>query len=149
MDRRAFLKWIGVGGLASSLPVTIAACSNIATPKPPNAVTSSSHSQDDTYIKIGTVKSLEKTGRLRKKASGNSVLVVKDPNSPDTIHAFEPICTHQRCEVDWRNREKNIFCSCHGSMFSSDGTVIRGPASRSLKRYPIRVEGETIFVKVS
>ena len=150
MDRRAFLKWIGVGGLASSLPVAIAACSNIATPPQPNRDSlSSARSQTNGYITVGTVKGLEKTGRLRKKASGNSVLVVQDPNIPNTLHAFEPICTHQGCEVDWRKREKNIFCSCHGSTFNSDGAVIRGPASRPLKSYPVKIEGESILVKVS
>ena len=150
MERRAFLKWVGVGGLASSLPVAIAACGNIAaSPTPKNIDLNSSSGQNSGYVKVGSVKVLNTTGRLRKKTSGNTVLVVRDPNTADTLYAFEPICTHQGCEVNWRDREQNIFCSCHGSTFNADGSVIRGPASRPLKQYPVKVDGDAILVKMS
>jgi len=35
------------------------------------------------------------------------------------------VCTHQGCLTDIRNNE--FECPCHGSIFSSDGSVIRGP----------------------
>ena len=155
MDRRTFLKWVSFGWLASSLPVALTACnSRMAWLKQATNQSSAKaafqvNSQDDGFIEIGTVQDLEKTGRLlQKKLSGNSVLVVRDPVTPDTLYAFEPVCTHQGCQVDWRSNEQNIFCPCHGSTFYPDGTVLRGPASRPLKRYKVKVKENTVLVKV-
>ncbi|MDJ0707112.1 MAG: Rieske (2Fe-2S) protein [Leptolyngbyaceae cyanobacterium MO_188.B28] len=151
MERRTFLKWVGVGGLASSLPVAIAACGNIAASPGPESGRrpGTSGFSNSGYTKVGTVSALDKSGRLRKKTTASSVLVIRDPNDSDTLHAVEPICTHQGCEVSWRNREQNIFCACHGSTFDPDGSVIRGPATSPLKSYPVKVEGNSILVKMS
>jgi cytochrome b6-f complex iron-sulfur subunit len=35
------------------------------------------------------------------------------------------VCTHQGCLTDIRNNE--FECPCHGSVFSKDGSVVRGP----------------------
>jgi cytochrome b6-f complex iron-sulfur subunit len=35
------------------------------------------------------------------------------------------VCTHQGCLTDIRNNE--FECPCHGSIFSSNGSVVRGP----------------------
>jgi len=35
------------------------------------------------------------------------------------------VCTHQGCLTDIRNNE--FECPCHGSIFSNDGSVVRGP----------------------
>jgi len=35
------------------------------------------------------------------------------------------VCTHQGCLTDIRNNR--FECPCHGSIFSNDGSVVRGP----------------------
>jgi cytochrome b6-f complex iron-sulfur subunit len=45
--------------------------------------------------------------------------------SATTFQAFSRICTHQGCLTDIRNNR--FECPCHGSIFSSDGSVVRGP----------------------
>lgn len=42
-------------------------------------------------------------------------------------------CTHMGCALVWNEEEKSWDCSCHGSRFREDGTVIDGPAQASLK----------------
>ncbi len=153
MDRRTFLTWVGVSWVASSLPVALAACSNqTSEPVAPaaNTETSKVSSRGDGFIEAGTIQDLNKTGRLlQKQPSDKSVLVVQDPTAPKTLHAFEAVCTHQGCEVDWRADEQHIFCPCHGSTFNPDGTVLHGPAARPLKRYETKVEGNTVLVKLT
>lgn len=47
--------------------------------------------------------------------------------------ALSPICTHLGCTV----RKESLFfrCPCHGSTYSLDGKVVRGPAERPLAAY--------------
>jgi nitrite reductase/ring-hydroxylating ferredoxin subunit len=50
------------------------------------------------------------------------------------------VCPHMGCLVVWNQVERTWDCPCHGSRFSSDGTVMRGPAERDLD--PVRVANE-------
>ena len=43
-------------------------------------------------------------------------------------HALSAACTHMGCTLTWNNAERTWDCPCHGSMFSSNGDVIHGPA---------------------
>jgi Rieske Fe-S protein len=45
--------------------------------------------------------------------------------SATTFQGFSRVCTHQGCVTDVRNNR--FECPCHGSIFSSDGSVVRGP----------------------
>ena len=42
------------------------------------------------------------------------------------------VCTHMGCVVHWNPFEKCWDCPCHGSQFAPDGSVLNGPAVRSL-----------------
>ncbi|TRC98379.1 FAD-dependent oxidoreductase [Mesorhizobium sp. WSM4303] len=44
------------------------------------------------------------------------------------LHQHSATCTHSGCEVAWNSTEQCWDCSCHGSHFAPDGTVLNGPA---------------------
>ena len=44
------------------------------------------------------------------------------------LHQHTASCTHLGCEVAWNSTEQCWDCSCHGSHFAPDGTVLNGPA---------------------
>ncbi|KIS28799.1 FAD-dependent oxidoreductase [Arthrobacter sp. SPG23] len=44
------------------------------------------------------------------------------------------VCTHLGGIVRWNDSEKSWDCPLHGSRFSSDGTVLEGPAVRNLRQ---------------
>lgn len=45
-----------------------------------------------------------------------------------------PICTHQGCTVGIEGN--HLVCPCHGSTYTREGTVVRGPAENPLRRFP-------------
>lgn len=50
----------------------------------------------------------------------------------DSFHAVSAVCTHLFCVVDWKPDQEEFYCSCHGSIFSSDGVNLTGPAPKPL-----------------
>src|SRR5918996_1146684 len=59
------------------------------------------------------------------------IAAYKDPTGQ--LHTYSAVCTHLGCTVTWNNSEKSFDCPCHGSRFSSSGTVINGPANIALE----------------
>lgn len=56
---------------------------------------------------------------------------------PDGIFCVSSVCTHLGCTVQWKAENENFFCPCHGSIFSKDGQVKKGPAPRALEWYEV------------
>jgi Rieske Fe-S protein len=50
------------------------------------------------------------------------------------FQALSARCTHLGCQV--RPSRGGLVCPCHGSSFSWEGEVLRGPAQKALARYP-------------
>lgn len=60
--------------------------------------------------------------------------------------ALSPRCTHQGCTVAVEGQV--LVCPCHGSTYDRTGRVLRGPAERALRRYPIRRDGDALVVSL-
>ena len=58
------------------------------------------------------------------------------------------MCTHQDNQLDI-NGNKGYSCSLHGSTFSQEGKVLKGPAERALKRYLTQEESDQLIIFVS
>lgn len=147
MNRREFMTWIGVGALATSLPVAIAACQSDTAEAPSTPPAEPAAARDDGFAAIGTVAELDQAGFLASSNfQGTQVIVARDPANADAVIAVDSLCTHQGCTVDW---EGGAFaCPCHGSSFNPDGTVAAGPASSPLPVYEAKIEDDQVLVKV-
>lgn len=70
-------------------------------------------------------------------------VVVTQP-TPGNFKAFSAICTHSGCPVS-AVANGTINCTCHGSKYNvKDGSVVNGPAKKSLAPRQITVSGDTI-----
>lgn len=157
MKRRDFVNWIGVGAIATSLPVAIMACSpksetdsepageyDNSSSAPPAGSEPAAESAGD-FISVGTAADLDQQGYLASSdALSEPVIVIKDPTNPSALIALGSKCTHQGCEVAWQ--EDLFACPCHGSKFNPDGSVVNGPATEPLAKYTAKIEGDSVLV---
>jgi cytochrome b6-f complex iron-sulfur subunit len=52
----------------------------------------------------------------------------------DSFSALTAICTHQGCTVTGFSNNRFV-CPCHGSQYTTGGTVANGPATRALQSF--------------
>ena len=56
--------------------------------------------------------------------------------------AFNAVCTHVQCTVEYRPAEKDIFCNCHNGVYDINGRNISGPPPRPLETYKVALRGD-------
>jgi cytochrome b6-f complex iron-sulfur subunit len=155
MKRRDLINWVGLGMLASSLPVAIAACRSsdtASTSEGESAPTAEIDStpREDGFAAIATVAELDEKGSISKQNFlGEQLVVIRTPTAPNSIVAVNSLCTHQGCTVAWDDSDGVFACPCHGSQFSSDGSVVSGPAAAPLGTFEAKTEDDLVLVKVS
>jgi nitrite reductase/ring-hydroxylating ferredoxin subunit len=67
----------------------------------------------------------------------------------DRVYAFGLSCPHQRTPLRWQEEERRFRCPKHKSSFQLDGAFLEGRATRSLDRYALRREGDTVVVDLA
>jgi cytochrome b6-f complex iron-sulfur subunit len=68
-------------------------------------------------------------------SKGDPVIIIR--RSATTFTALCLVCTHQQCRGNQIQLQSDrLHCTCHGSEYNFDGTVIHGPAPRSLASFP-------------
>ncbi|WP_017298719.1 ubiquinol-cytochrome c reductase iron-sulfur subunit [Nodosilinea nodulosa] len=142
MKRRDFNNLLGLGLLASSLPVAIAACQSDTASSSGDAAGSGS------FVPVGTVADLDAQGSLTSEAvKGKKLAVIRDPSGSGAVLAVSTVCTHAGCTVAWEGGQGLFVCPCHGGRFNPDGTVSGGPPPKPLTSFEAKIEGEQVMVK--
>lgn len=57
------------------------------------------------------------------------------------------LCTHKSCDI--KPAGTILVCPCHGSEFSRNGNVLKGPAEKPLRNFPVTILGDEIKIKIS
>lgn len=65
------------------------------------------------------------------------------------VYAFALACPHQRAALRWLEKEGRFQCSKHKSRYRPDGVYISGRATRSMDRFALRRQGESLVVDLS
>ena len=67
--------------------------------------------------------------------NGKPCLLVLTPGGE--VRAFNAICTHVGCTVEFRPAESDIFCNCHNGVYDLNGQNVSGPPPRPLQEYKV------------
>ena len=70
-------------------------------------------------------------------------------NTGSGFIALSSVCTHQGCQVSYDHGDGTLPCPCHGSIFSTTGSVLNGPADSPLKTYDVTQEGDILTIDLS
>jgi Rieske Fe-S protein len=63
-----------------------------------------------------------------------------------TVTCIDALCTHMACPVMLNAALGEFDCPCHGSSYALDGTLMTGPAMRSIKNHPAVLGADNITV---
>jgi cytochrome b6-f complex iron-sulfur subunit len=97
--------------------------------EPPTTTTTAARAAD---VKVNS-------GIIFKFGSKPGLLV----RSPDgELRAFNAICTHLNCTVQYRPDTSQIWCACHNGMYDLGGNVVSGPPPRPLESFAVNLRGE-------
>jgi cytochrome b6-f complex iron-sulfur subunit len=72
------------------------------------------------------------------RASGTNYLAARTGDASFTV--LTAVCTHEGCTVEGF-RKSQYVCPCHGSTYSTSGSVVKGPAAQSLRQFPSTFSG--------
>ncbi len=86
----------------------------------------------------------QKTLLVREASMKNDILLVRQPGGE--VHALLMKCTHQGGSLNMK--QGVLVCPRHGSHFDLEGDVVKSPAKKPLHKFPSRVEGENVLIKI-
>ena len=83
------------------------------------------------------------TGILFKFGSRPGLLI----RNPDGgLQAFNAVCTHLDCTVQYKSDTSQIWCACHNGLYDLSGNVVSGPPPRPLERLVVNQRGDDVVV---
>jgi cytochrome b6-f complex iron-sulfur subunit len=74
-----------------------------------------------------------------------SEFVTKDSDGSYWLALYQK-CVHLGCTVPFKDSCASFKCPCHGSHYNVNGEYLDGPAPRSLDRFQISFQGDSVVV---
>ncbi len=98
-------------------------------------------------IKIATLTDLSEETMTKVEVEGKMIVVGLVNGEP---FAMEGRCSHMGQDLSKGEKEGHIVrCRMHGAEFDvRTGDVLRNLQAKKLKTYPVRVEGEEVFIEL-
>lgn len=62
------------------------------------------------------------------------------------LQAFNAVCTHLDCTVQYKADTSQIWCACHNGLYDLSGNVVSGPPPRPLERLVVNQRGDDVVV---
>jgi thiosulfate dehydrogenase [quinone] large subunit len=81
--------------------------------------------------------------------TGDPAVLVALPDG--SIVAFDAICTHAGCTVNFDRLSGNLLCPCHGAIFdpAHGARVLDGPTDQPLPSLPIQIDQATGAIRLA
>jgi Rieske Fe-S protein len=137
LGRRTFVDFVLGGGVLASLASFLYPVLKFVMPPPVTEPIETSV----VAAKVGELA--PNSGKVFKFGRRPGLLV----NTPaGELRAFDGICTHLNCTVQYRPDYGQIWCACHNGLYDLSGKNIAGPPPRPLERLNVQVRGEEVVV---
>ena len=142
LNRRDFVAATAVA-VACACACGVARAEDAPSPGPGGGGDRKHEPQKTTPFNAGPKSDFAKDGITDKWAKTEQIIIIHNDGK---IYAADSFCTHKHCQVKLEanaDKAKNlgpIYCPCHGSHFSIEGTPTKGPAKISLSRYGVSVD---------
>ena len=141
-SRRNFLE----SGIAAIVASSCGGCALFGSRKPDAVVREDEGvlrlDKSDSELLLASV-----TSRLiQPKGANEKILVVH--RGGGKLSAVSAICTHKGCNVNYDIKLGYLVCPCHGSQYSLEGQIIKGPAELLLKQYNVEAENGQIVISL-
>jgi cytochrome b6-f complex iron-sulfur subunit len=143
MTRKDFFAKVGFGAATVLIPACVV---GIATSCSSDAATSGAAPQP---VAAGNFTVDTSVGALSSNGGFiviNGIIIAR--TNSGSFLAFSSSCTHESVTLNYNSGGNQFVCPRHSSRFTSDGTVVSGPASRDLKQYQTSLSGTTLTVLV-
>lgn len=135
MKRKEFLSALGVGAAAIACSYCFEGCKPEDIPAAPANVDFTLDLTASANAALTT-----KGGYIYK----DSIIVALTKN--ESYVALSLACTHAGTAVQYDLNSNEFYCPAHGSNFTTDGSVVNGPASDPLTKYKTSLNGTSLRV---
>jgi cytochrome b6-f complex iron-sulfur subunit len=135
MDRKEFISQVGLGAASLLFLNCIGGCSKSSdAPPAPSNVDFTVDLSLPANAALGTIGGFIYVNGIvvARAVTGNYI-------------AVSQACTHEGTNVQYQTNDR-FFCPNHGSVFTSTGDVVTGPATRSLTKYNTSLSGNNLRV---
>ena len=136
MDRKEFLSALGLGAVALACTYCSEGCKPLDNP-----ITAPTNVNFTLDLTAPANAPLTKNGGY---VYNGGVIVARTADG--SYVAVSQACTHAGGTVQYVLGNNEFFCPNHGSNFSTNGSVVNGPASSALARYNTALTGTSLRV---
>ena len=148
--RRRFLLQVGGAAVATVFVLAVLPRQrrlSAASPAPsttPESTATPSTAATPSGTKVGAASDLRANGFLvfSNPANGDPAIAVSLANG--NVVAYDAVCTHAGCTVEYVAGQRVLECPCHGAVFdpAHNAAVLQGPAPTPLDAIRVQVAGD-------
>ena len=148
MERKDFIEKVGLSAASVLIFSCMQSCSKSDSPAPakPTGTTTPTPVKTIDFtinITVSPYTSLNTAGGFYLDKT-NNILIARTLSNE--FLAVSSVCTHQQVQIDFQANNNRFYCSGHGSVFSTTGAVLNGPAASALKQYKTTLSGNSIRI---
>jgi cytochrome b6-f complex iron-sulfur subunit len=136
MDRKEFISLVGIAAGGALLVSCFDGCKKDS-------------SSEAAHATIDFTLDLNASSNAALKNNGGFIVnqgVIVARTSSGTYIAVASACTHQGTTIGYQFSSNQFKCPSHGSVFSSTGAVVNGPAATPLQQFNTSLNGNNLRV---
>ena len=151
MERKDFIEKVGLSAASVLIFGCMQSCSKSDSPAPTQPSSNNNTAKPIDYtinITTNPYTSLNTAGGFYVDKT-NNIIIARTNTNPNEFLAVSSLCTHQQVTLDYQASNNRFVCPSppgHGSLFSSTGAVVNGPAASALKQYKTTLTGNSLRI---